>query len=424
MICVDLAHEYIKLGKSKRAGALFNMCANVLKAGELPEEVRLLYLLGHAEVLALKGNIAARYVPFGNVGKDHLDAVGRSASSYRDAQSLEAAVAIEDKTMATAKRIRVRVERLERAALACRVFAAVQYSKVRFNGWVLHIADEALQDNVVGALYSMLQSLRLWNRAIDALSRLAPQSSTNAAPKATEENANPFEVSSDPDRDRNPSSTAPAPAHLKATPTPTDALSWRLLSHLVSTLFSLAHAYHVRGSPREALYFVQQVLDLAESMQAPAVVARAYILRGEVLLGQGALGEGREALEKAGCLLGGVLGIDAADAQRLKGDYEMVCEVQVAAAELEQKEGDPKEHYERAWKMLDELERRIVSFDSGWVFDPRLVLDWADAVWIGDASQVSSRCRWAWTYMVGRAWSCPGSCLPFFVDTVSHVFIF
>lgn len=62
VICVDLAHEYIKLGKSKRASALFNKCANVLKAGEVPDEVRLQYLLGHAEVLALGDNIPARYV--------------------------------------------------------------------------------------------------------------------------------------------------------------------------------------------------------------------------------------------------------------------------------------------------------------------------------------------------------------------------
>ncbi|KAF8446447.1 peptidase family C50-domain-containing protein [Boletus edulis BED1] len=317
VICVDLAREFVKLGKSKRASALFNKCANALKAGEVPDEVRLQYLLGRAEVLALGDNVAA------------------SASAYRDAQSLEAAVAAEDKTMPTAKRIRMRVERLERAALACRVFAAIQYTK----------------DNIVGALCSMLQSLRLWNRAIDALSRLASPSLTNTASKSTE-SENPFEVPSKTDQNQAPS-TAPAPAHSKATPTPTDALSWRLLSHLVSTLFSLAHAYHVRGSPREALYFVQQILDLAESTRAPAVVARACILRGEVLLGQGALNEGREALEKAASLLGGVLGIDSVDAQRLKGDYEVV------------EEGDPREHYERAWKMLDELERKIMSFDGG-----------------------------------------------------------
>lgn len=214
----------------------------------------------------------------------------------------------------------------------------------------------------MGALCSMLQSLRLWNRAIDALSRLAPP--TSVASKSTEENSNPFEVSSNANQDQPPST---APSHSK--PTPSDALSWRLLSHLVSTLFSLAHAYHVRGSPREALYFIQQVLDLAESTRAPAVVARACILRGEVLLGQGALREGREALERAACLLGGVLGIDAADAQRLQGDYGVVCEEEQMGGEERDRRGDPREHYERAWKMLDELERRIVSFDGGCVSD-------------------------------------------------------
>ncbi|KAG9309980.1 peptidase family C50-domain-containing protein [Chiua virens] len=326
MICVDLAHEYIKLGKFKRANALFNKCANLLKAGEVPDEVRLQYFLGHAEVLALGDNIPA------------------SLSYYHDAQGLEAVVSVEDKTMPTAKRIRARVERLERAALACRVFAAVQYSK----------------DNVIGALSAMLQSLRLWNRAIDALSRLAPP--TSGGSKSVEDNSNPFEVSSNPNLNQNqPSSIAP----LRWKPTPTDALSWRLLSHLMSTLFSLAHAYHVRGSSRETLYFVQQVLDLAESTRAPAVVARACVLRGEVLLGQGALKEGREAIDKAAGLLGGVLGLDAADAQRLKGDYGVLCEERTEREQGGGEQGAPTEHYERAWNILDELERRIVSFDGG-----------------------------------------------------------
>ena len=203
----------------------------------------------------------------------------------------------------------------------------------------------------MGAINGMLQALRLWNRAVDALARLAPPSS---APRKAEENANPFLVAT---------TDADQP---QSTPTPTDALSWRLLSNLVSTLFSLAHAYHARGSPREALYFIQQVLDLAESTRAPAVVARACILRGEVLLGQGSLEEGKEALERAGVLLGGVLGIDAADAQRLQGDYGMYAE----ETQDEDREEGPRAHYERAWKMLDELERRIVSVDGGCVLRP------------------------------------------------------
>lgn len=291
--------------------------------------------------------------------------------------------------MSTAKRIRVRVERLERAALGCRVFAAVQYAQVMcsYGATFSDSLTRLSQDNVVGALCSMLQSLRLWNRAVDALSRLTPP--TGGGPKPTEESLNPFEVPSNANQDQPPSTAPP-----RAKPTPTDALSWRLLSHLVSTLFSLAHAYHVRGSPREALYFIQQVLDLAESTRAPAVVARACIMRGEVLLGQGAVKEGREALERAGCLLSGELGIDAADAQRLKGDYGVLCEEE----EVEEREqGDPREHYERAWKMLDELERRIVSFDGGCASDRRLdfVLFWL-MLCIGDASRALSRYRWAW----------------------------
>jgi separase len=130
VICVDLAHEYIKLGKSKRAGSLFVRCANLVKEGNVPDEVRLRYLLGHAEVLALGDNVHARYACKVHAKDVGADRYWVSASSYCEAQSLEAVVAVEEKTMPTAQRIRARVERLERAALACRVFAAVQHSKV------------------------------------------------------------------------------------------------------------------------------------------------------------------------------------------------------------------------------------------------------------------------------------------------------
>ena len=64
VICVNLAHEYVKLGKSTHMRALFSKCASVLKTGaNVPDEVQLLYLLGHVEVLALGDNVfPARYV--------------------------------------------------------------------------------------------------------------------------------------------------------------------------------------------------------------------------------------------------------------------------------------------------------------------------------------------------------------------------
>lgn len=66
-----------------------------------------------------------------DIGRCRPDSVWHSASVHRDAQSLVAAVAIEEKAMPTAKRIRMRVERPERTTLACRVFSVIQYSKVK-----------------------------------------------------------------------------------------------------------------------------------------------------------------------------------------------------------------------------------------------------------------------------------------------------
>lgn len=103
----------------------------------------------------------------------------------------------EDKTIPTVEHSRAHVERLERAALGCRVFCHHSTPRGDAFSWVgtLHVADEVLQDNIVGALLRMPQSSRLWNRSIDALSRLAPPTSSATAQKAKEEN--PFEVLSD-----------------------------------------------------------------------------------------------------------------------------------------------------------------------------------------------------------------------------------
>jgi hypothetical protein len=87
------------------------------------------------------------------------------------------------------------------------------------------------------------------------------------------------------------------------------------------------------GSPHEVLYFTQHVLYLAEGTRAPG----------------GPTGEGWEVLERAEGPLGGVMGIDAENVQRLKGDCGVLCEEQTGAEEREP--GDPREYYERAWEM-------------------------------------------------------------------------
>ena len=214
---------------------------------------------------------------------------------------------------------------------------------------------------MVGALCTMLQSLRLWNRAVDALSRLNP--SSGFASKATQEDANPFEATSNPPSAGNPPS---APSPTCSPQTPIDALSWRLLPSLLSTLLSLAHAFFTRGSPREALYSprealysAQQALDLAETTKATTVAARALTIRSEVLLGQGELEESREALGKAAKLLEKLPGVDAADVERPRGDCQALPE-----GTAEGQEESPQENYERARKMLDDLEGILIALDG------------------------------------------------------------
>ncbi|KAI6040844.1 peptidase family C50-domain-containing protein [Pisolithus marmoratus] len=299
MFCVDLAHEYIKLGKPKRASSIFNRCTTLLKADARPAEVRIRYLLNQAEVLALGDNMPA------------------SATVYCEAHSLESVIAAEDKTAPTTQRIRTR-------------------------------------DDMAGALCTMLQSLRLWNRATDALSRL--NLSRSSASKPTQEDDNVFEAPSN----TTPASDQPAMSSSESHASiPVDALSWRLLSSLLATLLSLSQICFVRGSAREAIYFADQALDLAQATKASIIAARALTLRSEVLLGQGELIASKQELAKAAQLLEGLPGVDAADVQRLRGDYEALCH----ATEADQKQ-NPTESYELARKMLDELEGTLAAIDG------------------------------------------------------------
>ncbi|KAG2136721.1 peptidase family C50-domain-containing protein [Suillus clintonianus] len=316
IICVDLASEYVKLGKTKRANSIFARSSAVMKSSDVSDEVRISYLLRYAEILALGNNVLG------------------SASSYCEAMGLSEASLPEDKSLPTAERIRLRAGRLERAAMACRVSAAIQYSR----------------NNVVGALECTLQSLRLWNRAVDTLSRLNQPSSKPT--KATDD-SNPFEATP----------TESSSAHdIRATDHPRslgqkrlmDGMEWRMVEELLSTLLTLTHAYFTRGSSREAEYFAQQAQDLAESVNAPTMVARALMRKGEIQLYQKQLGTGRDSLVKAAELLQDMPGVDAADMRRLNGYWN--C--------LNEQAQDARDLYEEASAMLGALEEMLASFDG------------------------------------------------------------
>jgi separase len=53
-----------------------------------------------------------------------------SSTVYCEALALSDGFEVEDKGLPSLQRIQIRVKRLERAAMACHVFALIQYSKV------------------------------------------------------------------------------------------------------------------------------------------------------------------------------------------------------------------------------------------------------------------------------------------------------
>jgi separase len=62
-ICVELAQEHVKMGKLKLAGSLYGMAMGQVQRGQVTEEVRVTFLLRHAETLALSDNLLEASVP-------------------------------------------------------------------------------------------------------------------------------------------------------------------------------------------------------------------------------------------------------------------------------------------------------------------------------------------------------------------------
>ncbi|KAH9945510.1 peptidase family C50-domain-containing protein [Amylocystis lapponica] len=316
---MDLAYEYIKLGRMEKAGTVYAHSFAALSSGETAPEVRILFLLRYAESLAAAGNVI------------------KGSSIYCEALALTEHVTTESKGMSTAQRVKLRTAVLERAAIAAATFSVIQYSR----------------DDPTTAVTGLLQSLRLWNRAADTLARLRPV----PASKAVSDEDNPFDIADDKEARPN-GLVGPAeqlsPRRTFQRKSTMDSTEWRIADGLMTTLFALAQAYLARGSPREAEYFVQQAHDLAESLNAPAMLSRALARNGEILLHLGRLEEGYDALMQAAELVAGVAGPDVADIRRLRGQY----------SQRSSNHKDAQQLYEEAIAMLDELGKMFSTYDG------------------------------------------------------------
>ncbi|KAJ2933762.1 hypothetical protein H1R20_g3330, partial [Candolleomyces eurysporus] len=260
---LELAYEYAKLGKLKRAASVFNTALDIVRNMETSPEVGAFFLLRFAETLALVNNVTT------------------SSAVYFEAYEHSERILTEHKGMSSSQRIQSRARRLELSAMACHVFALIQLGR----------------DDGTLALTSLLQSHRLWTRPIDTMSRLSRLSS-KAAPDTS--NQNPFDSSNaeDASSSATPADATPQPqAKIRAPSRSSTELQWRLVEGLIGVLFTLADTYLTRGSPREAEYFLKQVQTLGESMQLPIIENRALTRMVERLLSR--YNERAEDLEAA-----------------------------------------------------------------------------------------------------------------------------
>ena len=60
MASIDLAHEYVALGKMRRASSIFNQALEVVRSGHASPEIAVRFLLRYSESLAMVEEVSKR----------------------------------------------------------------------------------------------------------------------------------------------------------------------------------------------------------------------------------------------------------------------------------------------------------------------------------------------------------------------------
>lgn len=133
----------------------------------------------------------------------------------------------------------------------------------------------------------------------------------------------------------------------------TNGLEWQIAEGMFETTLSLASAYLRRGSVREAEYFIREAEQLANSLNAPALICRALAMKVEAQLKLRQLEGALNTLRAATDTLNDITGPDAARLHKLHGEYN----------ELLSQNKDAQLRYTEALKMLEELDRIFSGLD-------------------------------------------------------------
>lgn len=295
----DAAVEYAKIGKYKRASAIFTHTLDAIndaKPGVVSEATHILVLLSYAEVLAQRGRVA------------------KSTQLYEEARSLFRGIERNPSHISTFNKVKGRAQIIELTAKATKVYALINVAK----------------GSIHTALSALRQSLKLWNRAYETLLR----HQTGKETSSKENNSNPFDMGS---------LTAALPRlgneneveKETYTRNPlSEYVHWRIAEGLFGALLDLADAYFLQGSIRGSEYLVEQARSLATAINSTNYVCRAITRSIEIHLHKGKLEDAVSSINTAIELLGDSDNLDAINVARLSARYQQLLDQDTQANSL------------------------------------------------------------------------------------------
>ncbi|GAA6007706.1 hypothetical protein JCM10207_004847 [Rhodosporidiobolus poonsookiae] len=303
-----LGREYLRLGKTARAGLVFAQAEARITAGErdgavqVGERARIEYWLRYAEYLAVLGN--------------H----DRAAQAYDSALQLAGDLDPEDTSAATTTTAKI-VERtllLQRAGLASSVCSVMLQRKGELSR----------------SLAPAMQAMRLGTRALNNISRLAPAPPKPSASAASDDAA--FQVpptdhvtalaDAAPINERKSSTTLPGGAQA--------GLAWQLAEALLDSTLRVAQLHFTRGTPKSADFYATQALELAEDLGSARMMARALAVRAEVRLCWGKWEEADGDVTSIEKLVGRASCPEATEVHRLRAEMHLRASLDADAVTL------------------------------------------------------------------------------------------
>jgi len=126
---IQLAHEYVKLGKLTEASGVYKRSLNPTQLQTVSSDTRVVLRLRHAESLTRIGDIDQRLFIY--YYHRHRPDSATSITLYHEALQLSETLPKNEGESSTLDRVHSHVNRLRRAALAASVFAGIKLAQVR-----------------------------------------------------------------------------------------------------------------------------------------------------------------------------------------------------------------------------------------------------------------------------------------------------